>query len=134
MARALDLEPDELSLPADAAAVLGEWPDQEPPADGLERVLTAIAEVRPARPRSEEWLRPVLLSLGGVVAGCLLIYATGARLAQSSPPLPVGALGALSGFGLGALVFFGVGSLVTLALAPALLLELQSQRQRARTR
>jgi len=128
-----------VSLLADTVTALDVWADEAPPADGLERVLAVVGRAQPVTPlvpQSEEWLRPVLLSLAGVLAGGLLIYAVGTQLALpfAAQPALFGPMRALSAFGLAALVFFGAGSLVTLALAPMLILELQSRRQGALAR
>jgi predicted anti-sigma-YlaC factor YlaD len=108
-------------------ATLAEWPQPEPPADGLARVLRRVAEVRPARRRSE-WLGAALTSLASVIAGSVLISAVGARLVSLPllAKLPVHApLQGLAGAGVAALALFAIGSLVTLALAPILLMEAQ---------
>jgi anti-sigma factor RsiW len=108
---------------------LAALPEEEPPADGLERVLDRVAGERPAADRPSGWLAPVAASLAGVGGGVGVIYAAGARLltlpmvAQIPLLEPVKAL---SSFGLAALVFFGIGSFVTLALAPALMMESRS--------
>lgn len=102
-------------------STLEAWPEEEPPAGGLARVLTTVHDAAPLTPRRDDWLWPVVASLVGVVSGSLVIYAAGMLLfARPS----------FSGFSLAALVFFGIGSLVTLALAPMLLLELQARPQR----
>jgi hypothetical protein len=117
-----------VTLLEDTVAALADWPEAEPPADGFEHVLARIRSDSPATVRRNEWLRPVLASLAGVVVGGAVIGVTGARLLA----LPFveqlalfGPVKAVSGFGLGAIVFFGIGSLVALALAPMLILESQ---------
>jgi anti-sigma factor RsiW len=117
---------------ADISLALAGTPDEEPPADGLERVLLRIGHARPARERRAAWLTPVLTSLAGVAAGGLAIYASGAHLlslpgVEQLPLFP--AIKTLSGFALAALAFFGLGSLVTLALAPALIIESELQQR-----
>jgi hypothetical protein len=123
---------------ADTVAALDGWADEEPPADGLDRVLAVVGGARPVAVLAPqgEWLRTALLSLAGVLTGALLIYVAGARVLAPSgaEAAHFGPFSALSGFGLAALVFFGAGSLVTLALAPMLILELQSRPQGAPAR
>jgi hypothetical protein len=79
-------------------------PDELPPADGLERVLSRIDDVRPLRRRQLHWLRAA-----GPCAAALL----------------AGTLAAHEGGALAVLAFFAVGSMLTLALAPVLILESQ---------
>jgi predicted anti-sigma-YlaC factor YlaD len=109
---------------------LAALPEAAPPADGLERGLERIAVERPGRAARAGWLLPLAATLGGVAAGAGAIYAVGSRILASMPsasgPLLESARVA-SGFGLAALVFFAAGSFVTLALAPALLMEAQSR-------
>jgi len=119
-----------VTLLEETASSLDDWPEEDPPAGGLERVMAKVRSAQPAHPRRSDWLWPVLASLLGVMAGSLVIYATGAQLlrlpAVVQSPL-LAPVAAFSGFGLAALVFFGIGSVVTLALAPMLLLEMQSR-------
>jgi anti-sigma factor RsiW len=119
-----------VALLEDTVSTLEDWAEEDPPAGGLERVMAEVRSVSPALPRRSDWLWPVLASLLGVAAGSLVIYATGTRLVQwlsvLDAPLLV-SVHALSGFSLAALVFFGIGSVLTLALAPMLLLEMQSR-------
>jgi anti-sigma factor RsiW len=115
-----------VALLEDMVISLADWPEDEPPADGLDRLLGRIRSAAPAPARRNEWLGPVLASLTGVALGGAVISATGARLLELSfvgQPALLGPMKAVSGFGLGAVVFFGIGSLVTLALAPVLILE-----------
>jgi anti-sigma factor RsiW len=79
-------------------------PDVAPPADGLERVLSRIEAVRPARERREHWLRTVAPCAAALVAGSVAVHQGGV---------------------VAALAFFALGSIVTLALAPVLILESQ---------
>ncbi len=121
---------DDLTLLAETVALLGRGPEEDPPADGLERVLTAIGQARSTTPSGNEWLRPALASLAGVATGGFVIYAAGTWLAAlpSLAQLPLlEPFRVLSGYGLAAFVFFGVGSFVTLALAPMLLLDRRAQ-------
>jgi anti-sigma factor RsiW len=122
-----------VTLIEDTTSALADWPEEEPPADGLDRVLARVRSARPAGAWRDEWLRPVLASLAGVVLGSLVIYAAGAQIlalpSVAQAPL-FGPVKAFSGFGLAALVFFGIGSWVTLALAPMLILESQSRERR----
>lgn len=107
-------------------------PEEEPPANGLERVMERVARERRAAPRPNGWLIPMAASLAGVAAGAAAIYAAGARILASVPASPTPLLEparVVSGFGLAALVFFGIGSFVTLALAPVLMMELQSHKR-----
>lgn len=123
---------------ANTVAVLGGWADEEPPVDGLDRVLAVVGRAQPVAPHAPqgEWLRTVLLSLAGVLTGALVIYLAGAQLVTPSGAQAAhfGPFSALSGFGLAALVFFSAGSLVTLAVAPMLILERQSRPQGAPAR
>lgn len=109
-------------------ASLAALPDEDPPADGLERVLARVDARPPAKERPVRWLAPLAASLGGVAAGTAAIVLGGGWLA-GAPAGPLGAAGAASGFGVAALAFFGIGSFVTLALAPALLMEAQLRRR-----
>lgn len=115
----------------EALALLGTWTDEEPPEDGLARVMTAIGSRRPARRRANEWLLTAVLGLAGVAAGGLLIYVIGLRLVVPPDWLPqlLRSLAPVSGFVLAAFAFFGAGSLLTLALAPMLLLDLERGRR-----
>ena len=124
------------ALLVDVAVALADWPEEEPPADGLERLLAHTRRAAPAATRRNEWLRPVLASLAGVVLGGAVIWSMGAHLLElpfAEPLAPFGPMKAVSGFGLGAVVFFGIGSLVTLALAPMLILESQPRGRRLAT-
>lgn len=109
---------------------LSALPEDAPPADGLERVMRHIGRERRVRARGVGWLAPVAAGLTGVGGAAAIIYAAGAwllalpLLAESPLVEPVRAL---SGFGVATLAFFAVGSFVTLALAPALLMEAQSR-------
>jgi anti-sigma factor RsiW len=95
---------------------LAALPEEEPPADGLERVLGRAGGERPATARPNGWLAPVAASLAGVGGGAGVIYAAGARLLTlpmvAEMPL-LEPLKALSSFGLAALVFFSIGSFLT---------------------
>jgi hypothetical protein len=65
-----------------------------------------------------------------VGGGVAIIYGLGAWLLALPPFAPWSApepAQVASGFGLAALAFFAVGSFVTLALAPALLIEAQAR-------
>jgi anti-sigma factor RsiW len=111
---------------------LAALPEEEPPADGLERVLERVAGERPAVPGVNGWLAPVVATLAGVGIAAATIYAVGAWLVSTAlPPVtPTPLLDparAVSGFGLATLGFFGIGSFITLALAPVLLMEAQSR-------
>jgi hypothetical protein len=105
---------------------LATQPEEAPPVHGLERVLSRIGQEEPLRGRTTSWLPPLAAGLAGVGGGAAVILALGTwlldlpRLAQ----LPVAEPARIaSGLGLAALAFFAVGSFVTLALAPALLME-----------
>jgi len=102
---------------------LAALPDEDPPADGLERVLARVdgAPGGPSRTPRGGWLPPVAATVAGVGLGTAAIYAGGAWLSASA--------GGVSGFAVAALAFFGIGSFVTLALAPVLLIEAQSRRR-----
>ncbi len=126
-----------LALLEDTVTSLQSWAEEDPPADGLERVLAEVRRTRPAAAPRRDWLWPVLASLLGVAAGSVIIYGTGVRLFQWLRVVDLRLLapvGPLSGFGLAALVFFGIGSLFTLVLAPVLLLEMQSRERRLAAR
>ena len=116
-------------------ATLAEWPAPEPPRDGLARVMRQIAEQRPRAATRPARLRGLAATFVGVLAGAGGIAFAGVRLsasalvAQLSVADPVKEM---AGMGLAAAVFFGAGSLVTLALAPILMLELQSHQAAAR--
>jgi len=109
---------------------LAALPEEEPPADGLDRVMGRVGRERLARERGAGWLAPLAASLGGVAGGVAIIYAVGAWL-LGLPELTewpmIESARALSGFGLATLAFFTAGSFATLALAPALLIEAQSR-------
>jgi len=112
-------------------------PEEAPPADGLERIMDRIADGQPGRAPRAGWLWPLAATLGGVATGAGVIYAAGSRLVASTPVGPGPLLESarvLSGFGLAAVAFFAVGSFVTLALAPALLIEAQSRARALATR
>jgi hypothetical protein len=116
----------EMDLYQVTAGALADWPEEEPPAGGLERIVALIGDLPPTRTPHREWLRSVLASLAGVTVGGLAIYRVGLQLVALPvvEKLPVlEPLKAVSGFGLAALAFFAVGSLVTLALAPVLIIE-----------
>jgi anti-sigma factor RsiW len=87
-----------------AERALSGGPGEEPPADGLERVLARIERMPPARRRASPGIRAGLPSMAALLAGAVAIHQ--------------GGLGA-------ALAFFAVGSLLTLSLAPVLILESQ---------
>jgi hypothetical protein len=87
-----------------AERLLAGLPDEEPPADGLERVLARLAPAPAPAPRRAAPWRAALPS-GAAIAG--------------------GAIAVALGGGTAALAFFAAGSLVTLSLAPALILESQ---------
>jgi uncharacterized membrane protein len=87
-----------------AERALASVPGDAPPADGLERVLSRIEPLRPARERRAGWMRAALPSAAAIVAGLVA-----ARLG-----------GATAAF-----VFFAAGTLLTLAAAPVLILESQ---------
>jgi hypothetical protein len=111
---------------------LGALTEEEPPADGLERVLERVAGERPAVPRANGWVFPLAATLTGVGFGAAAIYAAAVwLLATALPPIAPTPLlepaRAVSGFGLATLGFFGIGSFITLALAPVLLMEAQSR-------
>lgn len=78
--------------------------DDTPPADGLERVLSRIEAVRPARERRSGWLRAALPSALALLAGSVAVHQGGV---------------------VAAVAFFALGSIVTLSLAPVLILESQ---------
>jgi hypothetical protein len=109
---------------------------EEPPADGLERVLAAVAPAaRPAAPR-RAWVRAVAPTAAVVGVGACVIRVLAARLlaADLVPEAALAPVTALSGFGLAAAAFFAAGSLFTLALAPFLILEAQGGAWRAASR
>jgi anti-sigma factor RsiW len=87
-----------------AESVLRAGPEESPPADGLQRVLTRIEAVRPARERRQHWFRTVAPCAAAVLAGGVAAHQGG-----------VVAL----------LAFLAVGSILTLAIAPVLILESQ---------
>jgi hypothetical protein len=87
-----------------AERALATGPEDAPPADGLQRVLTRIETVRPARERRSGWLRAAVPSAAALLAGSLAAHQGGI---------------------VAALAFFAVGSIVTLSLAPVLILESQ---------
>jgi len=117
--------------------------DEEPPADGLERVLAVVspaagsAAARPARAAARiAWLRAAGPSAAAVAAGAAVIRLLGPRVVAAGlvPPAALEAVADLSGFGVAAAVFFAVGSLVTLTVAPFLILEGQSRALRGASR
>jgi predicted anti-sigma-YlaC factor YlaD len=87
-----------------AERLLSELPVEEPPADGLERVLARVAP-DPADAR--------------------LPFATWRAIAPSAAAVTSGALALAIGGLTAALAFIAAGSLVTLSLAPALILDSQ---------
>jgi anti-sigma factor RsiW len=87
-----------------AESALAAGPDEDPPADGLPRVLARIEAVRPARERREHWLRTLTPCAAAALAGGVAVQQGGV---------------------VAALAFFVLGSIVTLALAPVLILESQ---------
>jgi anti-sigma factor RsiW len=98
------------ALLADVAWVESELvagPEAEPPADGLERVLSRVEVARPAHERREHWLR--------TVAPCAAAFLAAGLAVQQ------GGFVALLGF-------LAVGSILTLAVAPVLILESQRRR------
>jgi predicted anti-sigma-YlaC factor YlaD len=105
---------------------LGPGPDEAPPADGLERVLARVAELRPARRPRAEWALAALPCAAAIAAGAWAIRAGGERL-SSLGIVSSASLGPLSGellgLSLAALGLVVAGALVTLALAPVLILE-----------
>ena len=86
-----------------AESLLSAVPAEEPPADGLDRVLARIANAAPVAGPTPAW-RAALPSAAALGAGGLAV-----------------ALGGVTA----ALVFLAAGSLVTLSLAPALILDSQ---------
>ncbi len=103
-------------------AALAKGAFEAPPADGLERVLARVAEVRRVRARRAEWALAAGPGALALLAGAWAAQAGGARLASLVP-----ASGLVSPWLLGvSLSAFGLvllGALVTLALAPVLILE-----------
>ncbi len=87
-----------------AESVLVAGLQEDPPADGLQRVLARIEAVRPARERRQYWLRTVGPCAAAVLAGAVAAHQGG----------PVALLALVA-----------VGSILTLALAPVLILESQ---------
>ena len=87
-----------------AESTLLAGPQEDPPADGLQRVLARIEAVRPARERRQHWLRTVAPCAAAVLAGGVAAHQGGA---------------------VALLAFLAVGSILTLALAPVLILESQ---------
>jgi anti-sigma factor RsiW len=95
------------ALLADVAWVEGalrEAPEDGPPADGLERVLSRIEAIRPAREKRDDWLRTAAPCAAALLAGGLAV--------QQGGPVAL-------------LAFLAVGSILTLAVAPVLILESQ---------
>jgi hypothetical protein len=109
---------------------LAALPEEAPPADGLERVMSHVGGEGRARGRGPGWLGPMAAGVAGLGGSAAVIYGLGAWLLALPPfaqwcvlePARIA-----SGFGLAALAFFAVGSFVTLALAPALLMEAQAR-------
>ena len=87
-----------------AERTLAAGPGEEPPADGLERVLARIETARPARRRRAHGLRAALPCAAALLAGSVAAQQGGVAAAFA---------------------FFAVGSLLTLSLAPVLILESQ---------
>jgi hypothetical protein len=115
---------DEVRRLARALAPAG--PDDEPPSDGLERVLARVAAVQPARTRRAEWARTALPGAATLLAGGWAMRAGAERLAASGV-LPAPLAGSLAGdalaWSLSAFAVVCVGAFVTLAFAPVLILE-----------
>jgi len=101
--------------------------DDDPPADGLERVLARVAAAPRAAAAPRLWLRAAVPSAAAVGVGACVIRLLGARVLSAGlvPETALAPVAALSGFGLAAAAFFAAGSLFTLALAPFLILEAQ---------
>jgi anti-sigma factor RsiW len=100
-------------------------PDDAPPADGLERVLARVADVRPAKRRRSEWALAAVPCGAAMLAGVWAVRAGGERLTALGlvSGAPLGLSGELLGLSLAALGLVVAGALVTLALAPVLILE-----------
>ena len=101
-------------------------PDEEPPPDGLERVLARVASARPVRARRSEWARAVFPSAAAVLAGGWTIRAGADWLAASGlvpGPLAGSLAGEVVSLSLSTLGVVSLGALVTLAFAPVLILE-----------
>jgi predicted anti-sigma-YlaC factor YlaD len=103
--------------------------DDEPPSDGLERLLARVEALpRPATARAP-WRRAAAASLLAVGIGAGFIRIVGARVMESGVTGGLEPVAALSGFGLAAAVFFAAGSLATLTVAPFLILEAEAARR-----
>jgi anti-sigma factor RsiW len=95
-------------------AVVAEWewveralaagPDEDPPRDGLERVLARVEAIHPIRRKRDNWLRAAAPSAAALLFGAWATHAAGP---------------------LGALALVALGSILTLSLAPVLILESQ---------
>jgi hypothetical protein len=101
-------------------------PEEEPPPDGLDRVLSCIAVVGRARARRAEWVLAAAPSVAALLSGAWAVRAGAERLTalglvsgSSLGPLP----GELVAIVLAAAGVVAAGALVTLALAPVLILE-----------
>jgi hypothetical protein len=99
--------------------------DEEPPADGLERVLAAVSPAARPAPARRAWLRAALPCAVAFALGAGVIRQLGPQVLASGvvPEAALAPVAALSSFGLAAAAFFAAGSLVTLAIAPFLILE-----------
>jgi len=105
---------------------LAPGPDEEPPRDGLERVLARVTALRPARRRGAEWAMAAGPCAAAMLAGVWAIRSGGERLSalQIVSGASIGPLsGELLGLSLAALGLVVLGALITLALAPVLILE-----------
>lgn len=100
-------------------------PDDDPPRDGLQRVLARVATVHPTRARRAEWTRLAVPSSAVLLAAAWAIKVGSERLLALDlvPQLVPAPLAGLAGIGLAAAAVLGVGTLVTLAVAPVLILE-----------
>ena len=101
-------------------------PDDDPPPDGLDRVLSRIAVVGRARARRAEWMLAAVPGAAALLSGAWAVRAGAERLTAlglvpgaSLGPLP----GELVAIALAAAAVVAAGALVTLALAPVLILE-----------
>jgi hypothetical protein len=101
-------------------------PDDAPPPDGLDRVLSRIAVVGRTRARRADWAVAAVPSLAAVVSGAWAVRTGAERLTALGlvPAAPLGPVpGELVALVLAAAGVVAAGALVTLALAPVLILE-----------